>query len=118
MNEIIVQAIHDTETCYGGSKYAEIVFKHETIAREKRMSVLDKRMETMDSNENGIYKFLGVEQADRIKTKVVFEHVKSEVEKRVKMLVNTELNDANPTSALNIKVYSCCCIFNEYLKIL
>ena len=118
MNEIIVQAIHDTETCYGGSKYAEIVFKHETMARGKRMSVLDKRMETMDSNENGIYKFLGVEQADRIKTKVVFEHVKSEVEKRVKMLVNTELNDANPTSVLNIKVYSCCCIFNEYLKIL
>ena len=58
----------------------------------------------MDSYEKEIYKFLEVEQADGIKTRVVFERVKSEVEKRVKMLVNTEFNDANLISAFSAKV--------------
>ena len=58
----------------------------------------------MDSYENEIYKFLEVEQADGIKTRVVFERVKSEGEKRVKMLVNTEFDDANLISAFNAKV--------------
>ena len=51
-----------------------------------------------------IYKFLGVEQADGIKTKNVFERVKNEVKKRTKMLVETELNDANLIRAINEKV--------------
>ena len=33
----------------------------------------------MDLDENEIYKFLGVEQADGIKTRNVFERVKNEV---------------------------------------
>ena len=68
--------------------------------------VLDNRMEAMDPDENKIYKFLEVEQADGINTKAVFERVKSKVEKRVKMLVNTELNDTNLISAINLKVVS------------
>ena len=58
----------------------------------------------MDPDENKIYKL--VEQADGINTKAVFERVKSKVEKRVKMLVNTELNDTNLISAINLKVVS------------
>ena len=61
-------------------------------------------METMNPHENEIYKFLGVEQAGRLKVKVVFETVKSELEKRVKLLVNTELNFTNLISAINVKV--------------
>ena len=38
-------------------------------------------METMDPDENEIFKFLGVKQVDGIKTKAVFARVKSEVEK-------------------------------------
>ena len=68
--------------------------------------VLDNRMEAMDPDENKIYKFLEVEQADGTNTKAVFERVKSKVEKRVKMLVNTELNDTNLISAINLKVVS------------
>ena len=58
----------------------------------------------MDPDENEIYKILGVEQAVGIKTKIVFERIKEEITKRVRMLVNTELNDANLTSAINAKV--------------
>ena len=46
----------------------------------------------------------GVEQADGIRTKVVFECVKCEVEKKVRKLVNTELNDTSLISAINHKI--------------
>ena len=100
--EIIVQASHDTGACYGVSKCAEIVFERGKVVKGERLPVLNERMETMDPDENEIYKFLGIEQADGIKTKVVFE--RREVGKRVKMLVNTELNDSNLISAINVKV--------------
>ena len=58
----------------------------------------------MNPDENETYKFLGIEQADGIKPKIVFKRVKEEVLKRTKMIVNTELNDANLIKAINIKV--------------
>ena len=61
-------------------------------------------MKTMDPDQNEIYKFLRIEQADGIKTKKVFKRVKGEVNKRVKMLTNTELNDVNLVRAINTKV--------------
>ena len=76
------------------------------MGREGGLLVLDERMETMNPDENEIYKFLGVEQVDGITTKVVFKRVKSRVEKTVKMLVNTEFNDRNLISAINTKIIS------------
>ena len=61
-------------------------------------------MKAIDSGDNEICKFLGIEQADGIKTKKVFERVKCEVNNRVKMLTNTELNDVNFVRAINTKV--------------
>ena len=84
LNQIIVQASHDTGACYGVSKCPEIVFEHRKTMGGEGLTVLDERMETMDRDENEIYKFLGLEQADGIKTKIVFERVKSEVEKRAR----------------------------------
>ena len=86
------------------SKCVEIVLEHGKMVRGEGLPVLDKWMETMDPDENEICKLLEVEQADGIKTKVVFVCVKSEVEKGVIMLVNTELIDTNHISAINIKV--------------
>ena len=63
-----------------------------------------RRMKTIDPDENETYKFLGIEQADGIKTKKVFEQVKGEANKRVKMLTNTELNHVNLVHAINTKV--------------
>ena len=57
----------------------------------------------MNPDENEIYKFLGIGQVDRIKTKAVFDCVKRELYKRVTMLVNTELNDTNLISSTNVK---------------
>ena len=103
VNEIIVQASLDIGACYGVAKCAEIVFERGKMVRGEGLPVLKERMKTMDPDENEIYKFLGVEQADSIKTKIVCERVKNEIKKRTKMLVETELNDAN-LPAVNEKV--------------
>ena len=65
------------------------------MVRGEGLQVLEERMKMMNPNENEIYKFLGIEQGDGINTKAVYERVKEEVTKRVKMLTKTELNDAN-----------------------
>ena len=103
-NEIIVQASHDTGACYGVSKCAEIIYQNGKMVRGEGLQVLEERMKMMNPDENEIYKFLGIEQADGIKTKAVYERVKEEVTKRVKMLTKTELNDANLIKAINMKV--------------
>ena len=104
VNEIIVQASHDTRACYGVSKCAEIVFERGRMVNGEELHVLEERMKKMDPDENEIYKFLGLEQADGIKTKTVFERVKAEVSKRVQLITNTELNDVNLIRAINMKV--------------
>ena len=104
VNEIIVQASHDTGACYGVAKCVEIVFERGKMVRGEGLQVLEERMDSMDPDKNEIYKFLGIEQADGIKTKRVYERVKHEVAKRVRMLINTELNDINLVRAINAKV--------------
>ena len=74
------------------------------MVRGEGLQVLEERMKTMDPDQNEIYKFLEIEQADSIRTKTVFERVKEEVSKRVKMIANTEPNDANLIKAINMKV--------------
>ena len=106
VNEVIVQASHDTEACYGVSKCAEIIFECGKIVRGEGLEILEERMKTIDLDENETYKFLGIEQADGIKTKKDFERVKSKVNKRFKMLTNIELNDGNLVCAINTKVIS------------
>ena len=104
VNETIVQASHNTGACYGVSKCAEIIFQNGKMVRGERLQVLEERMKTMNPDENEIYKFLGIEQTDGIKTKAVYKRMKDEVTKRVKMLTKTELNDANLIKAINMKV--------------
>ena len=101
VNEIIVQASHDTGACYGVAKCAEIVFEHGKMVRGEGLKVLGERMKTIDPDENKIYKFLGLEQADGVKAEAVFERIKSEISKRVKLLTKTEVNDANLIQAIN-----------------
>ena len=106
VNKIIVQTSHDTGACFGVTKCAEIVFERGKMVRGEGLQVLEERMDSMDPDKNEIYKFLGIEQADGIKTKRVYERVKHEVTKRVRMLINTELNDINLVCAINVKMIS------------
>ena len=61
-------------------------------------------MKTIDPDENEIYKFLGVEQADGIKKKEVYNRVKEEISRRMNIITRTELNDKNLVKTINTKV--------------
>ena len=66
LNEMIVQASHET----GGAmvwKCTEIVFERGNMVRGEGLQVLHERMKAMNPDQNEIYKFLGVVQADGIK---------------------------------------------------
>ena len=76
VNEIIVQASHDTGACYGVSKCAEIIYQNGKMVRGEGLQVLEERMKTMNPDENEVYKFLGIEKADGINTKAVYKRVK------------------------------------------
>ena len=68
------------------------------------LQVLQERMKTLNPDQEEMYKFLGVEQADGIRTKQVYERVKEEMTKRLKLLMKSELNDENLIQAINSKV--------------
>ena len=72
VNEVIVQASHDMRACYGVSKFAEIIFKNGKMVGGEGLRVLEERMWTMDPDKNEIFNFLGIEQADGIRTKTIF----------------------------------------------
>ena len=84
---------------------AEILSGHDGLMKGEGLQVLGEKIKTIDLDENEIYKFLAVEQADSIKTGIVFERIK-EVTKIVRMLVNTELNDAYLISAITAQMIS------------
>ena len=57
----------DTGMCYRVKKCAEIVFrKGEVFIKGEGLAVSEEKMDALDSNNNGIYNFLGFEQADKI----------------------------------------------------
>ena len=68
------------------------------------MKVLNEGMKAMDLYENKISKFLEVEQADRIKLKELYNKVKEEISRRMKILARTELNGKNLVKTINTKV--------------
>ena len=74
------------------------------MVKGEGLQVLRERMKTVDPEKDEIYKFLGVEQADGIKTKEVYNRVKEDVSRRMKIITKTELNDKNLIRAINTKV--------------
>ena len=104
VNETIVQASHDTGACYGVAKCAEIIFEKGKMVKGEGLQVLQERMKTIDPDQKETYKFLGVEQADGIKTKEVFNKFKDEIKRRLQMLTKTELNDKHLIKAINTKL--------------
>ena len=71
------------------------------------MQGMEERLSSIDPDENELYRFLEIEQADEIKTKKVF------VTKRVRMLTKTEVNVVNLVRAINAKVIPvAACVIN------
>ena len=104
VNETIVKASLDTGACYGVKKCAEIVFVRGKMVQAEGLEVLEERMKALDPGQNENYKFLGCEQAEQMDTQAVFDRVRTEMDKRVKLLTATELYEKNMINAINTRV--------------
>ena len=51
--------------------------------KEEVLKALQEKMQTLDPDQQESYKFLGVKQADGIKTREVYESAKEEVKSRI-----------------------------------
>ena len=80
------------------------MFELGKMAKGEGLQELRERMKTLDPDQEEMYKFLGVEQADGLKTKKVYEKVK-EVTKRLKLLMKSEINDANLIKQLILTLF-------------
>ena len=103
VNEMIVQAGNDTGACQGVAKRLDIIFERGKMVKGEEFQVLNERMKTIDSAENEIYKFFGVEVADGIQ-KEVYNRLKEEINRRMNIIIRTELNNKNLVKAINTKV--------------
>ena len=77
------------------------------MVKDEGLQVLNERMKTIDPGEYEMYeisKFLGIEQADGIKKKEVYNTVKKEVSRRMDIITTTELNNKNLVKAIITKV--------------
>ena len=103
-NELIVQASNNTGACYRAAKCAEVIFEGGKMVKGEGLQVLSERTKTIDPDKNEIYKFVGVEQADAVKQKEVYNRVKEEISRKMNIITRTELNDKNLIKAINMKV--------------
>lgn len=104
VKEMIVQACNVTGTHHGLAKCAEIFFARGKMVKGEGLKMLNEKMKTTDPDENEIYKFLSVEQADFIKMKDVYNRVKGELSSRMNFMIRVELNDKKLVKAINTKV--------------
>ena len=98
---MIVKASMDTGGCYRVKKCADIVFRKRKMINGEGLVVLEEKMDALDLNKNGIYKFLG---CDKIDVKRVMERVKKEIRRRQDHLTGLKLNDKNLMKAINCRV--------------
>ena len=117
VNEMLVQANHDTGARYGISKCAEIVFEHGKMVKVERLKVLEGRIWTLDPNVDDTYRFLGIGQAEGIKAKEVLLRVKTEMQKRSIPLISKELYDKKLIRAINNKVTPGSSLCNECVQL-
>ena len=66
VNEMLFKASKDTWACYGVNKRAEIVFQRGRMMLAEGLEVLQEKMRSLDPDQNETYKFLGIEQGNKI----------------------------------------------------
>ena len=104
VNDTIAQASYNTGARYGVKKCAEAVYKGENMIKGKGLDIMEEKMKSMDPDEGDFYKFLGLEQADGIKRKLVYDRVAEKVSERMTLIVQYKLNDKNLINAINSRV--------------
>ena len=63
--------------------------------------VIDDDTEIQELDQEGVYKYLGVDESDGIQHSKMKEKIRKEYNRRVRLILRTELNGRNKTEAIN-----------------
>ena len=63
--------------------------------------VINDDTEAQESDQEGVYKYLGVDESDGIQHSKMKEKTRKEYNRRVRLILRTELNGRNKVEAIN-----------------
>ena len=85
---------------FGLEKCAKASFKKGKLASTGNI-ITDEYTDTEELNQEGIYKYLGVDESDGIQHSKMKEKIRKEYLRRVRLILRTELNGKNKIEAVN-----------------
>ena len=90
----------DIKMEFGLEKCAKATFKRGKLVSTTDI-VIDTNTKIKDLDQDGTYKYLGIDEGDGIQHSTMKEKIRKEYYRRVRMILKTELNASNKYQALN-----------------
>ena len=98
--KIVKQFSDDIGMEFGLEKCAKASFKKGKLASTGNI-VIDDDTEIQELDQEGVYKYLGVDESDGIQHSKMKEKIRKEYNRRVRLILRTELNGKNKIEAIN-----------------
>ena len=99
--KIVKQFSHDIGMEFGLEKYAKASFMKGKLASTGNI-IIDDDTEIKELDQEGVYKYLGVDESDGIQhNSKMKEKIRKEYNRRVRLILRTELNGRNKIEAIN-----------------
>lgn len=95
--KIVKQFSDDISMEFGIEKCAKASFKKGKLTS----IVIDVDTEIQELDQEGVYKYLGVDESDGIQHSKMKEKIRKEYNRRVRVILRTELNGRNKMEAIN-----------------
>lgn len=98
--KIVKQFSDDISMEFGIEKCAKASFKKGKLTSTGNI-VIDVDTEIQELDQEGVYKYLGVDESDGIQHSKMKEKIRKEYNRRVRVILRTELNGRNKMEAIN-----------------
>ena len=98
--KIVKQSSDDIGMEFGLEKYAKASFRKGKPASTGNI-VIDNDTEIKQLDQKGVYKYLSVDESDGIQRSKMKEKIRKEYNRRVRLILRTELNGRNKIEAIN-----------------
>jgi len=85
---------------FGLDKCAKATFKRGKLEKTNNV-ILDEKTVIKDLEQEGVYRYLGVNEGDGIQHASMKDKLKKEVTRRIRAILKTELNSKNRITAIN-----------------
>ena len=85
---------------FGLEKCAKANFKRSKLASTGNV-VINDDTEVQELDQEDVYKYLGVDESDGIQLSKMKEKIRKEYNRRVRLILRTELNGRNKVEAIN-----------------